>query len=104
MYSITLMVFSAVLHRLVSQANFITKIRFLNFAGGPSERFGGGGGGKGELLSASYFISPILLCVIASTCMVIGLIWFGWKKLNNQMTMAGSCSALIAAACSCRRP
>ncbi|KAH7341227.1 hypothetical protein BKA66DRAFT_448311 [Pyrenochaeta sp. MPI-SDFR-AT-0127] len=99
LYSISLMVFSAVLHWLVSQAIFMTKIRFLNFAGGPSERFGGGESRPGELLAASYSTGAILLCFLMSFVMVSGLLLVGAQKLRNQMTLVSSCSAAIAAAC-----
>lgn len=99
LYSITLMVCSAVLHWLVSQAIFMTKIQFLSFSGQMSHRLGGGIGDDGELLSASYSSGAIMLCLIVSALMVLGLITVGFQKLKHQMTMAGSCSAVISAAC-----
>jgi len=100
-----MLIFSATLHWLISQAIFLSKIEFQDLNGGPSERFGGSGYGNmyganpGKMLAAGYSSLGILLSLCLGAAAVVVLLVVGWVRLRGDMVLAGSCSAAIAAAC-----
>ncbi|KAH9219082.1 hypothetical protein DL95DRAFT_384930 [Leptodontidium sp. 2 PMI_412] len=104
-YGVPMLLFSATLHWLISQAIFLSKIEFQDFNGGPSERFGGIGYGKmsgrhpGKMLAAGYSSLGILLALILGAVGIMALFGVGWLKLRGDMVLVGSCSAAIAASC-----
>jgi len=105
LYGIPMLLFSATLHWLISQAIFLSKIEFQDFNGGPSERFGAGGYGNmygdhpGEMLAAGYSSLGILSALILGVVGIVILFGIGWLRLKGDMVLVGSCSAAIAASC-----
>jgi hypothetical protein len=53
----------------------------------------------GKLLSAGYSSLGILLSMLLGTVAVIALFFVGRMRSRGDMVVAGSCSAVIAAAC-----
>lgn len=104
-YSMTLIALSGLLHWLVSRAIFLSKVRFLDFVGRPSQRYGYEGYGSvdgdhpGEMLAASYSSGAVLLVLLISCLMVVSLVVIGMWRIKHQITLVGSCSAGISAAC-----
>ncbi|KAH7417154.1 hypothetical protein BKA64DRAFT_701939 [Cadophora sp. MPI-SDFR-AT-0126] len=104
-YGVPMLLFSATLHWLISQAIFLSKIEFQDFNGGPSERFGGAGYGNmygdhpGKMLAAGYSSLGILMALILGVLGVVALFVIGWLRLKGDMVLVGSCSAAIAASC-----
>ncbi|KAK0119018.1 hypothetical protein ONS95_007882 [Cadophora gregata] len=104
-YGVPMLIFSAMLHWLISQAIFLSKIEFQDFNGGRSERFGGAGYGNmygdhpGKMLAAGYSSLGILLALILGAVGILALTAVGCLRLKGDMVLVGSCSAAIAASC-----
>lgn len=104
-FAIPLLLLSGLLHWLISQTIFMLKVTFKSFDGGPSERFGGAGYGyiygdhPGELLTSSYNTQGIMYCLITAVIAYTVLFAIGCQRLKGDMVIAGTSSAVIAAAC-----
>ena len=104
-YAIPILTFSATMHWLISQAIFLSKVKFESFAGTPSLRFGGLGYGSmygdhpGESLAAGYSTLSILLCLILGCVAICALVFEGLRRLKGDMVVGSSSSVVIAAAC-----
>ncbi|PVH88350.1 hypothetical protein DL98DRAFT_648494 [Cadophora sp. DSE1049] len=104
-YGVPMLLFSATLHWLISQAIFLSKIEFQDFNGGASERFGAAGYGNmygdhpGKMLAAGYSSLGIFMALILGVVGILALFTIGWLRLKGDMVLVGSCSAAIAASC-----
>jgi hypothetical protein len=104
-FAIPLLVLSGLLHWLISQTIFMLKVKFRNFDGGHSERFGGSGYGSvygthpGELVTSSYNTQGIIYCLVTAVIAYAVLFGIGCRQLKGDMVIAGTSSAVIAAAC-----
>ncbi|KAF4905174.1 hypothetical protein CGCVW01_v012944 [Colletotrichum viniferum] len=90
-YSLTLAVFSGVLHWLISQSIFLVRIEFYNHDEG-----------KSEAITTACGYSPvgIILVIVAGAVLIGLLVATGCRPLRHGgIPLAGSCSAAIAAAC-----
>lgn len=84
-YGIPLLVTSATLHWLVSEALFLVLVS--------------GDNDSGEESAVGYSIAPIIAIIVLTTCMLATAVGMGFKKLASATPVAGSCSVAIAAAC-----
>ncbi|KAM0722513.1 hypothetical protein Q7P37_001954 [Cladosporium fusiforme] len=88
-YGIPLIVASATLHWLISQAIFLARIHV--YIDGVED--------VSESVSAVGFSCPPIVCLIVlGTVMLAVAVGMGFRKLQSAMPVAGSCSVIIAAA------
>ncbi|KAG8527154.1 uncharacterized protein KY384_008584 [Bacidia gigantensis] len=86
-----LLISSILLHWLVSQAIYYTRLTTYDPVGNVDEVYS---------VSATAF-SPIaiIFCIIVGGIMLITLVANGFRKYNTEIPLAGSCSAAISAFC-----
>jgi hypothetical protein len=87
-YSLPLLVASAVLHWSISQSLFFVGIDVYDGAGLEQSHFGIG-----------YSIQPIVLDIVLGSLMLFVLVGMGFRKLQGKIPLANSNSLAIAAAC-----
>lgn len=88
-YGIPLLVASGVLHWLCSQSLFLARVLHK-----------GGALGEPDTVKSTvgYSCAPILCIIIIGSCMLSVTVLMGFRKLQSHMPLAGSCSAMMAAA------
>ncbi|GAB7365085.1 hypothetical protein MBLNU230_g6176t1 [Neophaeotheca triangularis] len=89
-YSITLIISTTVLHTLISQALFLTRIDFVK---DDLEQL------EWKITAAGFSPPAILACIVLGSIMLLALVGLGFRKFASTMPVAGSCSLAIAAAC-----
>jgi hypothetical protein len=94
-FGLPLMLLSGTLHWLVSQSIFLVSIDFYDVYGRPNMDYDGWAGMKTCGFSPIAIISVIVL----GSLMVIAIVAFGYIPYKQGMTLAGSCSMAISAAC-----
>jgi hypothetical protein len=87
-YSVPLMVASAVLHWSISQSIFFVGLDVYNGAELYDSHFGLG-----------FSIQPIILDIVLGSLMLLVLVGMGFRKLRGKIPLANSNSFAIAAAC-----
>ena len=90
-YGLPLVGVSSLLHWLVSQSLFFVRIMVYNADGTHSE--------SGNITSCGYSPIAIFFTILAGCVMLLGMIVMGFRKYPIGMPLAGSCSAVISAAC-----
>ena len=90
MYSIPLLVASAMLHWLISESIFLARITAWR-NGKPFP--------EADSSEIGYSCLPILLVILLGFSMLSMAIGNGFRKFHSHMPVAGSCSVAIAAAC-----
>ncbi|GJC86422.1 hypothetical protein ColLi_09260 [Colletotrichum liriopes] len=89
-YSLTLAVFSGILHWLISQSIFLVRIEVYDDNENREE----------QTTSCGWSPIGIILVIVAGSALVGMLVTFGCRRLRfGGIPVAGSCSAAIAAAC-----
>lgn len=92
-YSLPLVVLSGLLHWLVSQSIFLVAIDYYKQNGEPYR------GSYGKLMTCGYSPIAIVSVLVLGTLLVIAGIGFGYIPYKPGMTLAGSCSLAMSAAC-----
>ncbi|PKS08052.1 hypothetical protein jhhlp_006664 [Lomentospora prolificans] len=94
-YGLPLLVFSALLHWLVSQSIFILAVETSAESRGEAAI----PEGEFDILSCGYSPIAIILVLLISACFVLGIILVGMTKFASGMPVVGSRSLGMAAAC-----
>ncbi|KAB8263109.1 hypothetical protein BDV32DRAFT_9105 [Aspergillus pseudonomiae] len=90
-YAIPLLVFSTVLHWLISQSLFLVNVETYNMQ---LERFR-----SFDFATCGYSPVAIVSAIVVGGVMLLGLVGLGFRRFASGMPVAGSCSRAIAAAC-----
>ncbi|KAE8381623.1 hypothetical protein BDV26DRAFT_301230 [Aspergillus bertholletiae] len=90
-YAIPLLVFSTVLHWLISQSLFLVNVESYNTELQRFRLF--------DFATCGYSPVAIVSAVAVGACMLFGLVGLGLRRFGSGMPVAGSCSRAIAAAC-----
>ena len=90
-YSLPLSVASAILHWLVSQSLFLVRIDSYD----PRHQLDPGA----SLTSCGYSAYALVITIIIAAVALLALIFNGFRRLDSQMPLVGSCSLAISAAC-----
>jgi hypothetical protein len=93
-FSIPLMLLSGILHWLVSQAIFLISVDFYDSSGNSSST-----GFADNLKTCGYSPIAIISVIILGSLMVIAIVAFGFVPYKQGITLAGSCSMALSAAC-----
>ncbi|KAF2127857.1 hypothetical protein P153DRAFT_376803 [Dothidotthia symphoricarpi CBS 119687] len=96
-FGVPLMILSG-LHWLVSQSIFLVAIDFYDFRG----NFGNSGGdrfGWPDVKTCGFSPIAILSVIILGVLMLVAIVGFGYVPYKRGMTLVGSCSMAISAAC-----
>lgn len=89
-YSVPLVAVSATLHWIISQSIFLARIiTYQNGVASAAE----------SVSEVGYSCPPILTGILIGAALVVFAVAMGYRRLNSDMPVAGSCSAAIAAAC-----
>jgi hypothetical protein len=101
LYSVPLMVFSMVLHWLVSQSFFFINVKMLNANGGEisQSEIELSFAEIDTLMSVGYSPVAILFTTILGICLLVFVLLTGQRKIIGGMPIVGGCSAAISAAC-----
>ena len=91
-YGLPLVVASSLLHWLVSQSLFFVRILIFPSEGGTYEE-------ATSVTSCGYSPIAIFFVILTGCTMLVGMLILGWKRYPLGMPLAGSCSAIISAAC-----
>lgn len=92
-YSLPLLGFGMLLHWLVSQSLFLTRLTRYSNTGDQLDQLGQ------ETSTVSYSCLPILLTGLCGIPLCIFVVLTGRRQVHPQVPMAGSCSIAISAAC-----
>jgi hypothetical protein len=103
-FSVPLMMLSGILHWLVSQAIFLVAIDFYDPFGQPTLKWSynyNSGNSDAALTMKTCGYSPIAIItvIIMGSLMVMAIVAFGFVPYKQGMTLAGSCSLAMSAAC-----
>ncbi|BAE65698.1 unnamed protein product [Aspergillus oryzae RIB40] len=90
-YAIPLLIFSTVLHWLISQSLFLVNVETYDMQ---LERFR-----LFDFATCGYSPVAIVCAIVVGGVMVFGLVGLGFRRFGSGMPVAGSCSLAIAAAC-----
>ncbi|KAB8202251.1 hypothetical protein BDV34DRAFT_215660 [Aspergillus parasiticus] len=90
-YAIPLLVFSTVLHWLISQSLFLVNVETYDMQ---LERFQ-----LFDFTTCGYSPVAIVCAIVVGGVMAFGLVGLGFRRFGSGMPVAGSCSRAIAAAC-----
>jgi hypothetical protein len=97
-FGIPLMLLSGTLHWLASQSIFLVAIDFYDYDG----NFGGydvNGNVNFDFKTCGYSPIAIITVVVLGALLIIAMVALGYVRYNGGMTLAGSCSMAISAAC-----
>ena len=95
-WSLPLIVFSLVLHWLVSQSIFLVNVQMLDYFGQPVIS---GPNLVGHLITVGYSPIAIIFFIIIAGLLVLAVLATARVELRSGMPVASSCSMAIAAAC-----
>jgi hypothetical protein len=105
-WALPLMVFSGVLHWLLSQSLFVVSMEFDHTRLWSDENnavsgvFQGAATSVEEFITCGYSLSAVLGALIVGTFLLTFVVVIGYRKLKSPaMPVAGSCSAAISASC-----
>jgi hypothetical protein len=100
-FGLPLMLLSGVLHWLVSQAIFLVSIDFYTHDGTPSAYAWSSSGYVRVFDFKTCGFSPIAIVsvIVLGGLMIVGIFAFSFVPYDRGMTLAGSCSIAISAAC-----
>lgn len=90
-YSLPLLIISGAVHWLVSQSFFLARLTVFT-ADGSENSFE-------DISACGYSCIAIIFVIIVGSIMVIASILNGFRRFKPGMPLAGSCSAVISAAC-----
>ncbi|KAK0653277.1 hypothetical protein DIS24_g6270 [Lasiodiplodia hormozganensis] len=90
-YGVPLVIYSTVLHWLVSQSIFLARVETWDSAGAYA--------GRESVTTCGYSPMGIILTAIVAACLVLTGFGMGLRHLDSDMPVAGGCSAAISAAC-----
>lgn len=90
-YAIPLIVFSALMHWLVSQSIFLAHITVLTNQGVEDQ--------SADLITCGFSCIAIIFVIIVGSLMVVAVLVTGCQRLKPGIPVASSCSAAISAAC-----
>jgi hypothetical protein len=93
------MILSGTLHWLISQSIFLIAIEYYDDHGKPTSWIEDGGPESHEYTTLGYSLLPIVFVIVLGGVMVISIIAFGFIPYKRGMTLAGSSSMAISAAC-----
>ncbi|KIK53464.1 hypothetical protein GYMLUDRAFT_232806 [Collybiopsis luxurians FD-317 M1] len=95
-YGLPLMVFSALLHWLVSQSIFLVKVSYWETWDNSNDILDS----YQSVTSCGYSpMGMILTIIVGASLILLALIFAFFTHLNGDMPLVGSCSAAISAAC-----
>jgi hypothetical protein len=95
-FSLPLMILSGILHWLISQSVFLVAIDFYDLDGASVSGYGNGDFGYTTL---GYSLAGMIAVIVLGAVMVISIIAFGFIPYKRGVTLAGSSSMAISAAC-----
>jgi hypothetical protein len=99
-FSVPLMMLSGTLHWLVSQAIFLVAIDFYDPFGEPTLRWSPTNARIAlSMKTCGYSPIAIITVIIVGLLMVVAIVAFGFIPYKQGMTLAGSCSLALSAAC-----
>jgi hypothetical protein len=99
-FSVPLMVLSGTLHWLVSQAIFLVAIDFYDPFGKPTLEWSSSNARVVlNMKTCGYSPIAIITVIIVGSLMVMAIVAFGFIPYKQGMTLAGSCSLALSAAC-----
>ena len=90
-YSITLLVFSELLHWLVSLSIFLAQINIIDFDGQPSE--------STRISKCGYSCIAIICVLVVGSILITAGLLNGFRRYPGNIPLAATCSAAISAAC-----
>jgi hypothetical protein len=93
-FGLPLMILSGTLHWFVSQSIFLVAIDFYDWNGAPAESNYAYG-----YTTLGYSPPAIISVIVMGAVMIISIIVFGYVPYKRGMTLAGSSSMAISAAC-----
>lgn len=94
-YGIPLVIASSILHWLISQSIFLARVATRWDDVGSGEVVMTGEQSNQSALGIS--LAPMLASILLASCMLILVVGIGFRKLENDMPVAGSCSLALAA-------
>ena len=90
-YGVPLLIFSGLLHWLVSQSLFLVRASAFNDAGDLDPKY--------DISTCGYSPSAILVTIIVGIVILVLVFVNGFRSYSPGMPLAGSCSTAISAAC-----
>ena len=93
-FAVPLITISAILHWLVSQSIFLAVVTIYDELGDLKSNF--------AVSTCGFSPIAMIYVVIVGVVLAIGILVLGWMKLDSGVTVVGSCSAAISAACNVR--
>ena len=90
-YAVPLMIFSGLMHWLVSQSLFLASVNAFTPDGVPDK--------EASIVTCGYSTIAVIFAVIIGSFMVIAVVAVGFRQFEPRMPLASNCSVAISAAC-----
>ena len=98
--AVPLMILSGILHWLVSQSLFLASVKAYDYQGNPSQTTSFFYYGDDvSILTCGFSPFPMIIVLIIALVIVVGTCVIGFGRTSSPIPLAGSCSAVISAAC-----
>jgi hypothetical protein len=98
-FGLPLMILSGILHWLISQSVFLVAIDFYDLDGAPITPVSYSGNKDFGYTTLGYSLAGMIAVIVLGAVMVISILAFGFIPYKRGVTLAGSSSVAISAAC-----